>query len=168
MVMPSRAVGHARSTLREPPGALPPCLVLSALALRLADGGTVPQHFPAAARGAVMRRLSLRGGGDAQDVLGGAAWEKSNRGYPVLSLPGDHGLTDVEIEHRARVKKVEADLASSGGGVCALEKGPDSNQVHDTSYKARSPRAIDLSRWDAILRVRHGGMRGRRASVPID
>ena len=74
MVMPSRTVGHARSTLREPPGALLPCLVLSALALRLADGGTVPQHFAAAARGAVVRRLSLRGGGESTEKEGIQAW----------------------------------------------------------------------------------------------
>ena len=85
---------------------------------------------------------------------GGSQWEHTRQGWPVLTLPGDSGLTREEIIHRARVKKVEADIASFEGRLCVLEKGPESNQVHDTSYKTRNnARAIDLSQWKDVLRV---------------
>jgi hypothetical protein len=86
-------------------------------------------------------------------LASGSQWERTGQGWPVLSLPGDSQLTHAEIEHRARVKKVEADLASFDGRICVLNKGPDSNRVHDTSYKSRNPRAIDLSQWKDVLRV---------------
>jgi hypothetical protein len=81
-------------------------------------------------------------------------WEQTRQGWPLLSLPGDSGLMQVEIEHRARVKKVEGVLASLDGQLCVLDKGPESNQVHDTSYKSRRTcPAIDLKNWKDVLRV---------------
>ena len=85
---------------------------------------------------------------------GGSQWEQTRQGWPVLTLPGDSGLTREEILHRARVKQVEADLGSFERRICVLNKGPESNQVHDTSYKtAGSARAIDLREWKDVLRV---------------
>ena len=43
--------------------------------------------------------------------------------------------------------------ASGGGRLCVLNKGPDTNQVHDTSYKSQRACTIDLSSWKDILRV---------------
>ena len=90
----------------------------------------------------------------APSFAGGSQWQKNAQGWPVLTSPCDSGLLPQEILHRSRLKKVEADIAGFEGGVRVLNKGPDSNQVHDTSYKERgAARAIDLSRWSDVLRV---------------
>ena len=41
---------------------------------------------------------------------GTSQWETTRQGWPVLMLPGDEGLSRDEISHRARVKKVEAEM----------------------------------------------------------
>lgn len=92
----------------------------------------------------------------ARPVAPSTQWEQTRQGWPVLSLPGDSGLTREEILHRARVKKVEADVHTAERRLCVLNKGPGSNQVHDTSYKAAgSARAIDLRQWKDVLRGKH-------------
>ena len=37
-------------------------------------------------------------------------WDTTRQGWPVLTLQGNEGLSRDEISHRARVKKVEADM----------------------------------------------------------
>jgi len=82
---------------------------------------------------------------------GSSQWDTTRQGWPVLTLPGDEGLTREEITHRARCRRVEAEKV--GGQLCVLNKGPESNQVHDTSYKMQKACAIDLSSWKDVLRV---------------
>jgi hypothetical protein len=94
--------------------------------------------------------------GAARPAVPSTHWYQTRQGWPVLSLPGDSGLTREEILHRARVKKVEADVHTGERRLCVLNKGPGSNQVHDTSYKAAgSARAIDLRQWKDVLRGNH-------------